>query len=83
MRDIVERLRSLPQCQPCVDAADLIESLRLLVNVQATSNQVTRERHRLTDVERELIGELLEEPGFYGLSKTHARVLKGLLERLA
>lgn len=42
----------------------------------------TIERLRLTDTEQEALAELTDDPDYYGLTRTHAKVLRGLLERL-
>jgi hypothetical protein len=36
----------------------------------------------LTDAEREAVTELTDDPDFYGLTRTHTKVLRGLLKRL-
>ena len=41
----------------------------------------SRKNLTLTDAEREAVTELTDDPDFYGLTRTHTKVLRGLLER--
>lgn len=36
----------------------------------------------LTNAEREAVLELTDDPDFFGLTRTHTKVLRGLLDRL-
>ena len=55
LRDSATQARALDRAALLEEAAEIIESQRLLIDVQATSNQVTRERYKITDEELDLI----------------------------
>lgn len=97
MTDIVQRLRASSTQARAIDrselleeAAQLIESQRLLISVLETSNQVTRERLSLTDAERDGVERAIgwiESPGMEDESMPEdylpiTTTLRGLLERL-